>query len=262
MSQSYIARGVKACNLKPIEDGTKRKVHYIMKSNMAILKVIRTSAFGVALALAGFAQAWPAHGALSVEYTVDGVAAQHFPGPVTPPENSSWGPNGYPGDTVELQSYTGTFDLAVGTSIQKINTLLWNIDYTYAGTATDVEAWSDLSFTVNVPRAIHIGAASGNTSQNGSLNVTWDNDFLGFNAGSTVTLYVNGYRVDITPLAVSEVGGSNFEGNNPWTQPNRDITARFEVSAVPEPTTMIAGALLLLPLGVSGLRMLRQNCKA
>ena len=29
--------------------------------------------------------------------------------------------------------------------------------------------------------------------------------------------------------------------------------------AVPEPTTMIAGALLLLPFGASTLRMLRKN---
>ena len=31
---------------------------------------------------------------------------------------------------------------------------------------------------------------------------------------------------------------------------------------VPEPTTMIAGALLLLPFGASTLRMLRKNRKA
>ena len=34
------------------------------------------------------------------------------------------------------------------------------------------------------------------------------------------------------------------------------------LTAVPEPTTMIAGALLLLPLGVSTLRLLRKNRKA
>ncbi len=32
-----------------------------------------------------------------------------------------------------------------------------------------------------------------------------------------------------------------------------------QLSAVPEPTTMIAGALLLLPFGASTLRMLRKN---
>jgi hypothetical protein len=34
---------------------------------------------------------------------------------------------------------------------------------------------------------------------------------------------------------------------------------QYEVSAVPEPTTMIAGALLLLPFGASTLRILRKN---
>jgi hypothetical protein len=33
----------------------------------------------------------------------------------------------------------------------------------------------------------------------------------------------------------------------------------FTPLAVPEPTTMIAGALLLLPFGASTLRMLRKN---
>jgi hypothetical protein len=33
-------------------------------------------------------------------------------------------------------------------------------------------------------------------------------------------------------------------------------------TAVPEPTTVLAGALLLLPFGASTIRMLRKNCKA
>jgi hypothetical protein len=35
--------------------------------------------------------------------------------------------------------------------------------------------------------------------------------------------------------------------------------ANFQFTPVPEPTTMIAGALLLLPFGASTLRMLRKN---
>jgi len=36
-------------------------------------------------------------------------------------------------------------------------------------------------------------------------------------------------------------------------------TYDFEPAPVPEPTTLIAGALLLLPFGASTLRMLRRN---
>jgi hypothetical protein len=193
-----------------------------------------------------------------VNYSVGGWS-QQFPGPVTPPANAPWGPSGYPGDTVALQTYTGSLDLTPGTYVQKINTLLWTIDYTYAGTATDPDAWSDLLFTPTADRSMTIdGVGPAALSQAGSLNVTWENDFLGLSAGSTVSFMVQGYQVDVTPLALAEVGGS-FDGNNPWVQPDRDVMAQFVVTQVPEPTTMIAGALLLLPFGVSTLRFVRKN---
>jgi hypothetical protein len=225
------------------------------------MKTVLTKTFGAALAIAGLAVALPAHATL-VTYTVDGVAAQQFTGPVTPPANAPWGSDGYPGDTVALKSYTGSFDLVAGTSIQKINTLLWTIDYTYAGTATDPTAWSDLSFAFNAARNMTIdGVGPASLSQTGSLDVTWDNDYLGLAGGSTVTFYVQGYRVDVTSLAVAQTPGSNFDGSNPWVQPNQDIMAQFDISEVPvpEPTTMIAGALLLLPFGASTLRILRKS---
>jgi hypothetical protein len=37
------------------------------------------------------------------------------------------------------------------------------------------------------------------------------------------------------------------------------IEQSFEETAVPEPTTIIAGALLLLPFGASTVRILRKN---
>ena len=68
-----------------------------------------------------------------------------------------------------------------------------------------------------------------------------------------------GYKIDITPLG----------GIGPWEasdwglqSPAPGMYARFDVTEVPEPTTMIAGALLLLPFGASTLRMLRKNRKA
>ena len=91
-------------------------------------------------------------GATTVNYTVSGWGPTQYPGPVTPPEGSPRGPSGYPGDTVELVTYTGTLDLTPGTYDLKINTLLWSVDFTYAGTDTqwDYPAhWSDLLFNIN-----------------------------------------------------------------------------------------------------------------
>lgn len=167
---------------------------------------------------------------------------------------------GYPGDTVELQTYTGSFDLVPGTTLQKINTLLWTINYTYGGTATDPNAWSDLSFAPTASRNMTInGAGPATLSQTGSLDVQLDNDYLSFSGGPTASFIVQGYEVDVTPLFVTQTPGSNFDGNNPWVQPNQDMMAQFVVTPVPEPTTMIAGVLLLLPFGASMLRILRKN---
>ncbi|HTY88002.1 MAG TPA: hypothetical protein VMB80_11095 [Candidatus Acidoferrum sp.] len=215
----------------------------------------------VALAIAGLGITLTAHGALVI-YTVDGVGPQQFAAPTTPPADAPWGPAGYPGDTVELQSYSGSFDLVAGTTVQKINTLLWTINYTYGGTATDPNAWSDVSFAFNATRNMTIdGVGPVSLTQAGSLLCSWDNDHLSLAGGPTVTFYVQGYRVDVTALGIGPVDGSNFDGSNPWVQPGQDVMAQFDITEVPvpEPSTMIAGALLLLPLGASVLRILRKN---
>jgi hypothetical protein len=177
--------------------------------------------------------------ASTIEYTVFGWGPSHFPGPITPPEGSPWGPNGYPGDTVELASYTGTLDLTAGTYNLKINTLNWTIDYTYGGTETEWDYpahWSDLSFNVTTACSMSVGTATGSLSQPGLLEITWFNDYLSFNSGSTTSFAVQGYRVDVTPLGFSRQAGTNFDGGNPWVQPSRDVIATFVVTPMPQCT--------------------------
>ncbi len=204
------------------------------------------------LIYAGLALTLPASAVL-VDYSVDGVAAQQFASPVTPPADAPWGVSGYPGDTVALESYKGTFDLTVGTTTQKLNSLLWSVNYTYGGTATDPNVWNDVSFTLSAGRTLHIGDGTALLDQSGSLTAGWDNDYLGLSEGSTVTLFTQGYQIDITPLAVPASGASNFDGNNPWEQPAQDIYARFVVTeapgglvAAPEPGSILALAGLAL----------------
>ena len=152
-----------------------------------------------------------------VDYTVSGWGPTSYPAPTTPPANAPWGTDGYPVDTLELQTYTGSLDLTPGTYTQKINTLLWSIDYTYGGTATDPNVWSDLSFNVNALRNISFASGpSGALSQTGLLEATWDNDYITFYNGTTISFLVQGFKVDVTPLGFSEIPGSNFSGRNPW----------------------------------------------
>ncbi len=189
-----------------------------------------------------------------VSYTVTGWAHQ-YPAPTTPPANAPWGVNGYPGDTLEMVTYTGALDLTPGTYTLKINLLEWTIDYTYGGTATDPNAWSDLTFNDTAIRSISFASGpSGFLSQTARLEATWENDFLTINGGPTSSFTVGGFHVDVTPLGLPEVGGSNFSGSNPWAQPSRDIMARFDVTAIPAP-----GAALLSVIGLSILGYIRKR---
>jgi hypothetical protein len=194
-----------------------------------------------------------------VNYTVAAWGPTSYPAPTTPPANAPWGVNGYPGDTLTLQTYTGSLALTPGTSTQKINTLLWTIDYTYGGTATNPDAWSDVSFNVSTLRNISFaGGPTGPLSQTGLLKATWENDFLLLYSGGTISLVVQGYNVAITPLALAEVGGTNFAGSNPWVQPSRDVMAQFVVTAAPVP---IPAAVWLLGSGLIGLVGIRRRFK-
>lgn len=162
------------------------------------MRHITARKLAMTLAIAALALAGPAH-AVFFNYTVGGWSHQ-FPAPTTPPAGAPWGPEGYPGDTVEFMTYDDGFELEVGSHTQKINTLAWTIDYTYGGTATDPNAWSDVHFDFTAPRAISWDGGSSSLAQDGHLACTWDNDFLSLLNGSTTTLYVPGFRIDVTPL--------------------------------------------------------------
>ena len=86
----------------------------------------------------------------------------------------------------------------------------------------------------------------------------------------TFTLLANANApVGLSALSWGDASGS---GNGPvgfdyGTPDGQDVVlpsfgASINISAVPEPTTMIAAALLLLPFGASALRMLRKSRKA
>ncbi len=211
------------------------------------MKIANLVAGGAAVALLGVLLASSAVAA-TVNYSVGGWGPHQFPAPTTPPADAPWGVTGYPGDTVELQACAGTLDLTPGVHVLKINTLLWTVDYTYGGTATDPNAWSDVPFAISAPRSITIGVSNGAIAQAGALNCTWDNDVLSFAPGSAMDFVVSvsggSYSVHVTPLAVEPFAGGSPSLNTrpmksplaitcafPCLQPAQDVWAQFIVDA-------------------------------
>jgi len=232
------------------------------------MKAALKKALASAVALAGFAFALPAH-AVVVPYTVDAVAPLQLAAPIAAPADSTWGANGYPGDTISIKAYTGAFDLTVGTSVQKINTLDWTVNYTWEG--TEANHW-DVPSTFTLSRQIQIGTGTAILTQTGLLTATWENDYLNLGTGSTATLYTQGYRIDITALgtpyggAGSDGGAIIVDNNNPWVQPAQDIYAQFVVTqdsgiaAAPEPGGIAAlMGLAALSLGSSAVSRIRSQ---
>jgi hypothetical protein len=90
-------------------------------------------------------------------------------------------------------------------------------------------------------------------------------------AGDLIAFYGQGIPVDITGAGTSELvyptpdapalgqtitlGSAGF----PIYPQNRFYSFGADVTPVPEPTTIIAGVLMLLPLGVSAMRILRKG---
>lgn len=192
--------------------------------------------------------------ATQVSYTVGGWGPQQFPGPFTPTASSPHGPDGYPGDTIEFAGYTGSLTLPdgpVGTQtqlIQKINTLLWTVDYTYGGTDT-WDPWPDIHQPFSTSRGITVGGAPADAlSQGGELLNNWYYDYLGLSGGTTTTIYTGTWKIEITPLSLPQVKMNNWSGSAPWTQNDRDVMAQFDITVVPEPA-----ALTLLAIGTLAL---------
>jgi hypothetical protein len=118
----------------------------------------------------------------------------------------------------------------------------------------------DIGLIFNNGRNISGGYTIVNSGDPGQLV----NEIISIGAGNAYAGYVGDIPGDPTATDqqvinydLASVQGYDFTGAFAYGAATGSAT--FDFSAVPEPTTMIAGALLLLPFGASTLRGLRRN---
>jgi len=207
------------------------------KENMKI-----TLALSGALLL-GLALATPVQASITIDYSAAGW------GPVNFKLNPA-----YPGDTLSMAAYgmTGLVlpDNMVITS--KINGFDFYVDYSddgSYGSAANNNFTASRLFSITVP-----SGGNQTISQNGVLNVSQYFDWVDIASGAPIVFNFAGIgTVTVTPLALS-TGNVGDLGDHFY-----DVNADFLFTPVPEPTTMLAGALLLLPFGASTFRILRRS---
>lgn len=100
-------------------------------------------------------------------------------------------------------------------------------------------------------------AASGSVQLYVSLGDTWLTGW-GPNPNEYSTTTLTSYSVQVTTSSATIPNAIDFHLQSASAQGNAYITD-VSVTPVPEPTTMVAGALLLLPFGASTLRILRRK---
>jgi Protein of unknown function (DUF642) len=128
------------------------------------------------------------------------------------------------------------FGAVIGTTISTVANNWYTLSFDVGrGNGEDANA-----VVVHAMAGAQTGTFTVSTADPGAGHIAWETFVLQFQAtGSSTTITIGGTDAN---------AGNGFIGLD-----------NLNVSAVPEPTTMIAGALLLLPFGASTLRILRKN---
>jgi hypothetical protein len=113
-----------------------------------------------------------------------------------------------------------------------------------------------VGFDTTVPGAYILSTQAGGNSMlnNGVNGLSWN--FAAVNPGSSSPTL--SFESSLYPGSAS-ANASDHNPPSPWYSSPGGQLVPAPVAAVPEPTTLISGALLLLPFGASTLRIMRRN---
>jgi large repetitive protein len=140
---------------------------------------------------------------------------------------------------------------------------------TYGVTGYDQKNVMEMDSTGNAMVQQVLGAAGGSyqlsflyaqrvgvSPASGSFDVYWNNSLVGSFAPNSTAMTLYSTTVSGTAMNTLEFVGTGIQDSY------GALVDNVSLEVVPEPTTMIAGALLLLPFGASAIRILRNRKQA
>ena len=191
-------------------------------------------------------------------------------------QESSATPSGY-------MDAGGSFSIGGSGTYTVTGITVWDVVTTSAGAPTGLSLLNGSGSTISSGYTATV-ATYGNGANYNENSTTWPASTLykldftvneTLSAGSyqffldgPLTLYPNGNYYNSFLLCANDAGPDllpwlNIPGTTPpvvtYSGVNGDAYVEVDGTPVPEPTTMIAGAMLLLPFGASTLRILRKS---
>jgi hypothetical protein len=162
------------------------------------------------------------------------------------------------GDTVALGAFNSSVSLTPGgpSVTAKLNGVNWTVTKDQTGDFTGPDnrlltiTLAGSAKTIQATTLVHIEKNGNSDHQTLTINASTPLVF-NFTTGGKQ------YALTVSALQYTD----RFNGSQNQLPKNRsgNLTGQFALTAVPEPTTLLAGALLLLPFGISTLRILRKK---
>lgn len=120
---------------------------------------------------------------------------------------------------------------------------------------------NDPEYTLNTPTYTPANLVGGATATSGLNTVTGGSTNI-YTAAPILGEFTGAGTISLDASTFTQTFESSHNGNVTWTQNSyAGLTGviLYTYTPVPEPTTMVAGALMLLPFGTSALRKLRKK---
>jgi hypothetical protein len=166
-------------------------------------------------------------------------------------------------NSVDLALTANLSDSTVGGLRTSAGSDAWNINWNYSGSVTLSSLPLSSTWTGSGPTSVNPPGVFPPTFQYVPIGLS-DPTPTGTSLTSSLSQFIGSSTFDLAALLQTSAtwgstpnNGTEFGNFNPYAGVTLQVT--YNYTPVPEPTTCVVGAMLLLPFGTSTLRMLRKS---